>query len=162
MISFLVAMDRNQVIGYQNELPWRLPADLAYFKEKTTGHKVIMGRKTFESIGRPLPNRVNIVLTKDRRFFAEGCVVRHSLEDVMALISEEEEAFVIGGAQMFELFLPYVDRMYITCIDHEFCGDTFFPTIDFRQWELVSEKKGIKNEKNPYDYTFLVYEKLPH
>lgn len=160
MKSFLVAMDRNRVIGKDNDLPWRLPADLAYFKKKTTGHTILMGRKTYESIGRPLPNRLNVILTKNKHFTAEGCIVVHSVEEALALMNKkEDEYFIIGGSDLFKQFFPYVDRMYITFIDEEFEGDTFFPEIDMSDWKLISKEKGKKDEKNRYDYEFLVYER---
>lgn len=159
MISFLVAMSQNRVIGKENDLPWRLPADLAYFKQKTLGHTVIMGRKTYESIGRPLPNRKNVILTRDKQFSADGCIVFHSLEDTLNWLDDKNEHFVIGGAEILSQFLPYVKRMYITCIYEDFEGDTYFPELDMSKWTLISKEKGIKDEKNPYDYEFLVYER---
>ncbi|PWA13263.1 dihydrofolate reductase [Pueribacillus theae] len=161
MISFLVAMDKNRLIGKDNDLPWRLPADLAFFKKKTTGNTIIMGRKTYASIGRPLPNRRNVILTRDKNFNAEGCIIVHTVEDAIASIQPNEEGFVIGGAEIFPQFLPYADKMYITFINEEFDGDTYFPEIDMEKWQLVSREKGIKNDKNPYDYEFLCYKKLP-
>ncbi len=160
MISFIVAMDRNRVIGNDNGLPWKLPADLAHFKKITTGHTVIMGRKTFESIGRPLPNRTNVVLTRNKHFAAEQCIVIHSVAEAFALMEKkEDEYFVIGGSHLYQLFLPYVQRMYITLIHEEFEGDTFFPDVDMSNWQLISKEKGKKDAQNRHDYEFLVYEK---
>lgn len=161
MISLLVAMDRNRVIGYNNDLPWHLPNDLKFFKEKTIGHTIIMGRKTFESIGRILPKRKHIVLTKsDERFPSEVEVIR-DIETVyqMNKKNEDEELFVIGGGDIFEQVLPLADRMYITKIEETFQGDTFFPKFSTEEWELVSKEKGTKDEKNPYDYYFLQYDR---
>ncbi|MFA8439526.1 dihydrofolate reductase [Pueribacillus sp. YX66] len=161
MISFLVAMDRNRVIGKDNDLPWKLPADLAYFKKLTTGHTVVMGRKTYESIGRPLPNRQNVILTRDKQYTAENCVVIHSVEEALELMNKKEDKyFIIGGSDLFEQFLPYVDRMYITFIDETFEGDTFFPEVDMSNWKLVLKQKGKKDEKNRYEHSFLVYDRL--
>lgn len=162
MISYFVAMDQNRVIGKDNDLPWKLPADLAYFKKKTTGHTIIMGRKTYESIGRPLPNRKNVILTRDKQFSAKGCMIIHSIDDALSLMNEneEEEYFIIGGSDLFQAFLPYVERMYITFIHEQFEGDTFFPEVDLSHWKLLSREKGKKDEKNRYDYEFLVYEKV--
>lgn len=162
MISLLVAMDKNQLIGKDNDLPWRLPADLAYFKRVTMGHPIIMGRKTYDSIGRPLPGRENIIVTRDTSYEAEGCKVIHSIEEIVKMNEQtDQELFVIGGAEIFKEILPHSDRLYITEINEEFEGDTYFPAFDKVEWKVISEEKGIKNEKNPYDYTFLVYEKIP-
>lgn len=161
MISLLVAMDKNNVIGKDNTLPWHLPADLAYFKKVTMGHPIVMGRKTFDSIGRALPGRENIVITRDVNYHAEGITVIHSIDEILSMRDKtENEIFVIGGAEIFNAILPYSDRLYITEIEAEFEGDTYFPTFDRSAWKLISEEKGPKNEKNPYDYSFLVYEKI--
>lgn len=159
MISFLLAMDKNRVIGKNNDLPWRLPADLAYFKKTTMGHPVVMGRKTHESIGKALPGRKNVVMTQDSGYMAEGCEIVHSVDKAISLFPPDKEVFVIGGAQLFEAFFPFADRLYVTYIDEAFKGDTFFPEIDETEWKKVSSKKGDKNEKNPYDYFFIIYEK---
>ncbi|MGO4888913.1 dihydrofolate reductase [Anaerobacillus sp. MEB173] len=156
MISLIVAMGEGRVIGLNNEMPWHLPADLAYFKKVTTGHTVIMGRKTFESIGRPLPNRNNIILTRDRNFMADGCTIVHSIEEALAL---DGDLFVIGGAEIYKQFLPYTDRIYVTQIDHSFEGDTFFPQMG-DEWVVVHEEAGIRDEKNRYDHRFLIYKKM--
>jgi len=158
MISIIFAMGRNRVIGKDNNLPWRLPADLAYFKSKTIGHTVIMGRKTYESLGKPLPGRNNVVITRNRALEIEGCTVYSSIEEALRL-GDSEEVFVIGGADIYKSFLPYADKLYITSIDDTFEGDTFFPEIDYSLWRLVSDIPGEKNEKNPYMYSFLVYER---
>ncbi|MFD3450075.1 dihydrofolate reductase [Microbacteriaceae bacterium 4G12] len=161
MISLMVAMDQNRVIGRNNDLPWRLPADLAYFKRVTMGHPIVMGRKTFESIGRPLPGRENIVVTRNKEYEAAGCKVIHSLKDLLERPKQrEEELFIIGGAEIFKEALPVADRLYITHIDEVFEGDTYFPEIANEQWHIVSKEKGIKDESNPYNYYFTVYEKI--
>jgi dihydrofolate reductase len=157
MISFILAMDENRVIGKDNDLPWRLPADLAYFKRTTMGQPVIMGRKTYESIGRPLPGRENIVVTRNKDFAVEGITVVYSLEEAFEQ-TKETEAFVIGGEQIFKEAISFASRLYITQIHHTFEGDTYFPAIP-TEWKIVSSEKGIKDEKNPYDYDFVVYEK---
>ncbi|MDW7675201.1 MAG: dihydrofolate reductase [Bacillota bacterium] len=141
-ISIIVAMDKNSLIGKGNELPWNIPEDLAYFKEITTGHKVIMGRKTFESIGKPLPNRTNIVITRDTDFKPAGCQVVNSVEEVMDLIKKDEEAFIIGGAQVYKRFLPLTNKLYITKIAGEYTGETYFPPFNCDEWECISEKAG--------------------
>ncbi|MES9778606.1 dihydrofolate reductase [Bacillus velezensis] len=159
MISFIFAMDENRLIGKDNDLPWHLPDDLAYFKKVTTGHTIVMGRKTFESIGRPLPNRRNIVVTSRDESLFPGCITADSAEEVLKLISADEECFVIGGAQLYSALFPYADRLYMTKIHHVFEGDRFFPEFNEAEWELTSRKQGVKDEKNPYDYEYLVYEK---
>ncbi|HHW48416.1 MAG TPA: dihydrofolate reductase [Clostridiaceae bacterium] len=158
MISLIMAMDKNNLIGNKDGLPWRLPADLAYFKKITMGHTVIMGRKTYESISRPLPGRRNVVLTRDKRFTAEGCIICNTLDEALKF-GQNEEAFVIGGAEIYSQFLPYARKLYITRIDETFEGDTYFDGIDFSKWRLVSKQEGIRDEKNPYVYYFLVYER---
>jgi len=153
-------MDLNRVIGRNNRIPWRLPADQAFFKETTMGHPILMGRKTYLSIGRPLPGRTNIVMTRDPEYRAPGCEVVHSVQETLERYGTGEgELFVIGGTDIFKLFFPVADRLYITLIRHEFPGDTYFPEIDPAGWKLVSEKPGIRDEKNPYDYVFQIYEK---
>ncbi|RST72952.1 dihydrofolate reductase [Siminovitchia acidinfaciens] len=160
MISFLWAQDENGLIGNNNELPWRLPADLKYFKETTMGRPIVMGRKTYESIGRPLPGRTNIILTRDTAYTAEGCLVFHSKEDLLDWIEENgPEVFITGGSEIFKLFLNHVDRLYVTKIRACFEGDTYFPEIDWEKWRLKSAEKGPKDDKNPYDYEFQIYER---
>jgi dihydrofolate reductase len=160
MISFLVAMDKNRVIGKDNSLPWHLPADLKFFKKVTMGHPIAMGRKTYDSIGKPLPGRENIIVTRNLDYQPEGCTVLHSIEDLIRYIkSKNEEVFVIGGAQLFKETFSVADRLYITEIEYEFTGDTFFPEFDKSQWTLSGSEKGIKDEKNPYDYFFNVYDR---
>lgn len=160
MISFLWAQDENGLIGNKNGLPWKLPADLKYFKETTMGQAIVMGRKTYESIGRPLPGRTNIILTRDNRFKAEGCLVFHSKDELLEWIEGDgSEVFITGGSEIFKLFLQEADRLYVTKIRASFEGDTYFPEIDWEQWSLVSAKKGPRDDKNPYDYEFQVYER---
>lgn len=158
MISLIVAMDNNRLIGKENDLPWRLPADLQYFKQTTMGHTIVMGRKTFESIGKPLPNRRNVILTGNKDYHHEGVKVIHSVDDLMSL-EEESELFVIGGATVYEQTMNVVTRLYVTHIEEAFEGDTYFPEIDSSVWKEVSKKQGIKDEKNPYVYYFTVYER---
>lgn len=159
MISLIAAVAQNGVIGKNGGLPWHLPEDLKYFKKLTMGHWIVMGRKTFASIGKPLPGRKNIVLTRDRDFRAQGVEVFHNLEHLLERIPEEEEVFVIGGADIFRQFLPYADMLYFTQIAEAFEGDTFFPSFDLEDWELISRQNGMKNKNNPYHYAFLVYER---
>ncbi|MGD6781194.1 dihydrofolate reductase [Sutcliffiella horikoshii] len=159
MISIIVATDRNNLIGKDNDLPWRIPADLAYFKKVTMGSTIVMGRKTYESIGKPLPYRRNIILSR-QDFHAEGCETLHSLEEVQQLNKDGEELFIIGGAHIFKEALPIADFLYLTYIDEEFVGDTYFPEINEQDWKLLSSEKGIKDEKNPYDYYFKKYKRI--
>lgn len=161
MISLLLAMDRNHVIGLNNDLPWRLPKDLRFFKEKTTGNTIIMGRKTYESMGGALPNRRNVVITSSENPFPENVHVIRNLESIREWDKESpnEEVFVIGGGNIFKQILPFADRMYITWIDQDFDGDTYFPEFSELDWSLTSKVKGEKNETNPYDYYFLQYDR---
>lgn len=161
MISLIVAMDENRLIGKDNQLPWHLPQDLAYFKRMTMNHKIVMGRKTYESIGRPLPGRENIILTRNRSYKMDGCKVLHSIEEILELSKNtDENIFVIGGAEIFKEILPYSDRLYMTHIHHNFEGDTFFPQLKDTDWETVSVESGIKDMKNPYEFDFVVYQKI--
>ncbi|WP_210365053.1 dihydrofolate reductase [Bacillus sp. REN3] len=161
MISLIWAMDENRVIGVDNQLPWRIPEDLKFFKRVTMGHAIAMGRKTFESIGKPLPGRENIIITRDREYAAEGCTVMNSVDELFDYADRKrEEVFVIGGAEIFKEILPRADRLYLTMIHEQFEGDTFFPVFDIGKWRLESREKGPKNEKNPYDYEFLIYKRI--
>lgn len=157
MISLLWAMDKNRAIGLNNQLPWHLPEDLKYFKRVTMGKPIAMGRKTYESIGRPLPGRENIVITRSQGVTIEGCTVIHDVKDLLK--REDEELFVIGGAEIFKEIMPYADRLYITEIREVFEADTFFPEINMDNWELIESTPGIKDEKNPYTYEFFVYQR---
>lgn len=160
MISFLVAMDENRIIGKDNQLPWRLPEDLKYFKKVTMGHPIVMGRKTHDSIGRVLPGRENIVITRQLNYQSEEFTVFYSVQDFVKYCrGQEAEVFVIGGAEIFKETFAYADRLYITLIHEAFEGDTFFPEFDLTEWELTSCETGIKDEKNPYNYEFRIYER---
>jgi len=165
MLSLVVAAARNNVIGKGNALPWSLPADLKHFREVTSGHAVIMGRKTFESIGRPLPNRRNIVITRQPGYAPEGVEAAGSLEAAVALAmadSPEREAFVIGGGEIFRQALPIADRIYLTRVEADVEGDAFFPDLDPREWREVSRREGIVDEKNSLPHAFLVLERRSH
>ncbi len=165
ILSIISAIANNNEIGKKNELLWDLPIDMKHFKETTKGHPVIMGQKTFESIGRPLPNRRNIVLTLDKSFQSEGIEIYYSVEELEKVLGEisnsKEEAFVIGGGQIYKLFINKADKLYITHVDAEFPkADTFFPTIDKNKWEKVSEDNHNKNEINIYNCNFVIYKKI--
>ena len=156
MIALVVAMAENRVIGKENKLIWHLPADLKFFKNLTTGHPIIMGRKTFESIGKPLPNRTNIVITRQADFTAEGCLVAHSLTEALMLAQQlDSDIFVIGGAEIYKQAMFLADTIYLTEVHHTFEGDTFFPEIDSVLWQETSREEHKADEKNPYDYAFV-------
>ena len=161
MLSIIVAKAKNNIIGKDNKLLWKLPADLQRFKELTTGHIIIMGRKTIESLGRVLPNRKHIVFTQNPDFKVndENVQVVHSMLEIQEYIESEEECFVIGGAMIYNLLMPYVNKMYITQIDKDFEGDAFFPRIDETKWKEVEREKGVKDENNNLEYEFITYEK---
>ena len=158
IISLIAAMDKNRVIGKNNTLPWSMPADLKRFREITKGKPVIMGRKTFESIGRPLPDRLNIVMTRDKNYRAKGCVMVHSVEEAIAAAGDAAEIMVIGGAEIFGQFLPLADKMYLTIIDAEFEGDTFFPEYDPKEWKKITWQEFPADLKNPHPSVFLILE----
>jgi len=160
-ISIIVAITENNIIGRDNGMPWHLPADLKYFRERTTGHHIVMGRKTFESIGggRPLPNRVSIIITKQKDYKADGCLIAHSLEEAIEIAKDENELFIIGGKQIYDQSLALANKMYITRIHTSIDGDTSFPQYDENQWEMTSYTERDADEKNVYPLSFLVFEK---
>lgn len=160
--SIIVAISDNNVIGKDNALLWRLSADMRFFKEKTTGHHIIMGRKTFESLGnRLLPNRTSIVISRNADYqLPEGGILATSIENAIVKVKDETEAFFIGGEQIYKSALPFVDTLYITRVHHTFDGDAFFPEIDKSQWKLVSTEHHKADEKNEYDYTFETYQRI--
>ena len=156
----IVAIDKNRGIGKDNGLLWHIPDELKRFREITTGHPIIMGRKTYESIGRPLPGRINVILTRDQTYTAGGCVIMHSVEEVLEKYgNSKEELFIIGGGEIFEELFPFSDRLYITLLDEEFKGDTYFPEFDANQWEVVSDIKGLVDRENHYAHTYYIYER---
>jgi len=159
MLSIIVAVAENNVIGKDNSLIWKLPRDMKHFKETTTGHYIIMGRKTFESNGRPLPNRTNVIITRDKNYSAEGCVIAHSLEDAIKEAKNDQEAFIIGGGVIYDMAMSLVDRIYLTKIHHSFEGDTFFPEINMKEWDVVEKRDFEPDEKNKYPFTILTLDK---
>jgi dihydrofolate reductase len=161
IISFIVAMGKNKVIGKDNDLPWGegLPADMKHFTELTTGKPVLMGRKTFESIGKPLPNRTNIIITRDENYKAEDCVVVHSIDEALKAAGNAEEVMIIGGSQIYKEFLPKANRMYLTVVDADFEGDTYFPEYKIEEWKETSYEEHERDAENPYDYTFITLER---
>ncbi len=157
--SFVVAVAKNNVIGKDNTLPWHLPADLRFFKNLTTGHHMIMGRKTFDSFGKPLPNRTSVVITRQNDYQPEGCIVVHSIEEAIKVAAVEEEIFIIGGSEIFKQTMPIADRIYLTRIHEDFEGDTIFPELNKEEWELKEKQDFEADEKNKYSYSFCIYER---
>jgi dihydrofolate reductase len=158
IISIIAALDRNRAIGKQGGMPWYLPADLARFKSLTMGHPILMGRKTHASIGKALPGRRNIVITRDAGYAAPGCEIAGSLEDALRLAGEEE-AFVIGGGEIYGQALPLARKLYLTRIDAAFDADTFFPEFDESAWRIVSREAHAPDEKNSHPFEFVVLER---
>ena len=161
IVSLVVAMARNGVIGRDNTLPWHLPADLRHFKSVTWGKPILMGRKTFQSIGRALPGRTNLVLTRDPHWRADGVVVLHSVSAALAQIGAAPELAVIGGADIFRLLLPQATRIHLTRIEAEIAGDTSFPAIDPAQWVERDRHECPADERNAYAMTFMTLERAP-
>jgi dihydrofolate reductase len=156
-LSLIVAMDENRLIGNANKLPWHLPADLAYFKRTTMGKPVIMGRKTFESIGKPLPGRRNIVITRNPDFSADGCEVVGDIDAALANCEGAEELMLIGGASLYRQLMDRCGCMYITRIHHAFDGDTWFPEFDPEHWNVVKKHDFEADVNNPWDFSFVKY-----
>lgn len=159
MISLILAASQNGAIGCNNRLPWHLPADLAHFKNLTLGHYVLMGRKTYQSIGRPLPGRTNIIITRQLDFWADGCKIAHSLHEGIALCPPNDEIFIIGGANIFAQALPYAGKIYLTRIHADFAGDTFLFDLNPAIWRETSHHDFAPDEKNKWPYSFLAFEK---
>ncbi len=160
-VSCIVATAKNNVIGKNNDIPWYLPADLKYFKKTTINHHIIMGRNCYESIGKPLPKRTNVILTRNPFFLVSNCYVTHSIEEALKIAKNngEEEAFIIGGAQIYQQSMNLWDKLYLTEVDLEVEGDVFFPEVNFDEWILISEEAHQADEKNEHDYIFKVYER---
>ncbi|MDH3513728.1 MAG: dihydrofolate reductase [Gammaproteobacteria bacterium] len=158
-VSLIAAMAENRVIGVDNALPWRLPADLRHFRRLTTGHHVIMGRRNYESIGKPLPDRTNIVVTRNPAYHAPGCLVSHSLRQTLQDIQDDPEVFVIGGAEIYRQALGDADRIYLTLVHANIAGDTYFPEFDLREWQEISRTRHEPDENNPYPYSFVTYDR---
>ena len=159
MLSIIVAIAQNGVIGDKNSLLWHIKEDMRFFRTTTSGHAVIMGRKTFESLGsKPLPKRTNIVITRSDSEF-DGALTAHSLEEAVAMAKGDDEAFIIGGAQIYAQALDVADRMYITLVERDYAGDTSFPEIDFSKWELIGEQRYERGETFEYPFTFKTYQR---
>ena len=159
IISIIAAMDRNHLIGNKNQLPWHLPADFAHFKSVTMGKPVIMGRKTFESIGRPLPGRVNIVLSRNPDARYEGVVCVSDFNEALSTVPEAQEVMIIGGSAIYQMLLPLVTRMYLTYVEEEFEGDAWFPDFDENQWLETESVTRQSDDKNAYNCRFVTLEK---
>lgn len=159
MLKILVAFDENRVIGKNNALIWHLPADLKRFKALTTGHVIIMGRKTFESIGRPLPNRTTIVISRQQDLKIEGVILTHSVEEAIlkAKSISRGDIFIVGGAEIYQLSLPLADQILVTQLHDIFEGDAFFPEISSDMWEIAEQERGITDEQNAYQFSYLTY-----
>jgi len=158
-ISIIVAASRNNVIGAGGDLPWRLSDDLKRFKATTMGKPIVMGRKTWDSIGRRLPGRQNVVITRQAGFAADGCDIVASQEEAIAVTAGAEEVMVIGGSQVYELFLPVAERLYLTRVHAEVEGDAFFPAIDASEWRLVDDEPHSADDRNAFDFSFRIYER---
>ena len=160
MVSIIVAVAQNGTIGDKNALLWHIKEDMRFFRTTTSGHAVIMGRKTFESLGsKPLSKRTNIVVTRQDVEF-EGALVAHSLEEAIAMVEGDEEIFVIGGAQIYAEALKCADRLYLTLVERDYDGDTSFPEIDYRYWQLVAEERHERGEEYEYPFSFLTFDRV--
>jgi dihydrofolate reductase len=171
ILSLIAAIGKKNELGINNQLLWNLPSDLKHFRDITSGHPVIMGRKTFESIGRPLPNRKNIVITRDASYSAPGIFVAHSLDEALQLVAreqgskfeevdEEVEAFVIGGGQLYLEALPRANRLYLTHVDAELSADTYFPEVNCDEWEEISSESHDADADHAYNYRFAIYKRI--
>lgn len=160
MITLIAAVGKNKELGKDNQLIWRLSTDLKRFKKLTTGHVVIMGRKTFASMNKPLPNRTNIIITRNATFKAEGCIIVSSLEEALEEAKKyDENPFIVGGGEIYRLAMPIADVLEMTYVHHAFEADTFFPEIPSDQWEATFEEDHVADEKNEYDFSFITYQK---
>ena len=158
-ITLIAAAAQNDALGKDNDLIWHISEDLKRFKRLTTGHAIIMGRKTFESMPKALPNRTNIVLTKNKNYKAEGAVVASTIEEALVLAGEDNQPFIIGGAQIYSLFMDHCNRIELTRVHHDFEADVFFPKIDTNKWNISKEEFISKTENQPYNYTYITYDK---
>jgi len=156
-LSILVAMARNRTIGANNTLPWRCPEDLKHFKAITMGHHIVMGRNTFDSIGKPLPGRITVVVTRNRELSIEDCIIAHSLQEAIAASAGDEEIFIVGGAEVYAQALPLADKLYITEIQMDVAGDAHFPELDKNQWLETSRERRRQETPQPLEYHFVIY-----
>lgn len=158
-ISAIFAMSQNRVIGHHNQLPWHLPADLRHFKKMTLGKPILMGRKTYQSIGRALPGRCNIVVSQALNFQAPGCWVVNSIEAALSRVADQDEVLVMGGAALYTAMLPQTERLYMTLIHHEFTGDAFFPMFNTSEWRETERQDFSADHENPYSYSFITLDR---
>jgi dihydrofolate reductase len=161
IISSIVAMNKDRIIGFENQIPWYLPGDLKFFKKTTMGHHMLMGRKCFESIGNPLPGRTNIIITRDPYYIVSNAIIVHSIEEGIFWSQKngEEELFIIGGGEIYKQSFHLWNRLYLTLVDIECKGDTWFPSLDMNEWKLISREDHTPDDRNPMSYSFLIYEK---
>ena len=160
-LAIIVAMAQNRTIGVNNTLPWRCPADLQHFKALTMGHHMIMGRKTFDSIGKPLPGRTTVVVTRNQDLKIDGCIIAHSLKEAIARCAGDNEIFIVGGAELYAQSMPLADTLYITEIRQAVEGDAHFPELDRETWLEVSREKHTQTEPQPLEYHFVTYQRKP-
>lgn len=156
----IAAAAENLALGKNNELLWHLPDDFKRFKQLTTNHHIIMGRKTFESFPKPLPNRTHIIITRQKNYTAEGCLVAQNLSDALALVPKNEDGFIIGGGEIYTLAMPFADRIELTKVHADFDADAFFPAIDLKEWQLISSEYHPKDEKHNLDFTYETYDRV--
>lgn len=159
-IAQVVAISQNRVIGKDNQLIWHMPADLKHYKNITMGHHMIMGRKTYESIGRPLPGRTTVIITRDKNYKAEGCIIVNSLDEALKVAASDSEPCIVGGGEIFRQAMSITDKIYLTIIHHDFEGDTFYPELDPAEWKLIKREDFQPDEKNRYPYSFCEYERV--
>lgn len=160
IVSIVAAVAENGIIGRGDGLPWRLPADMRHFKELTIGHAVVMGRKTFDTLPRPLGDRRNVVVTRDPGYQPAGADVVHSIEDALQLLSGDEEVFIAGGGEIYRLALPYATRLYLTVVHAAFDGDTRFPDLNLDEWKLVESERHEADERHATAFSFVLYERV--
>jgi len=159
IVSIVVAMARNRTIGVNNTLPWRCPEDLKHFKVLTMGHHMIMGRKTFDSIGKPLPGRITVIVTRNESLHIEGCVMAHSLKMAIASCTADKEIFIVGGAELYALSMPLADKLYITHVKKDVTGDALFPEFNQAEWLELTREKGSQELPEPLEYDFVTYQR---
>lgn len=159
LLTMIAAAAKNDALGKDNDLIWHISEDLKRFKRLTSGHAIIMGRKTFESMPKALPNRTNIVLTNKKDYQPEGAIVVHTIEDALNLVKDDTQPFIIGGGEIYRLFMPYCDRIELTRVHHNFDADVFFPKIDLNQWKEIARENIDATKEQPYHYSYITFEK---
>ena len=157
MIIMIAAVAENNALGKDNDLVWHLPNDFKRFKTLTSGHHIIMGRKTFESFPKPLPNRTHVIITRQKNYKAEGCIIVDSIEKALEICPKNEDTYIIGGGEIYTLSLPFADKIEITKVHHSFEADAYFPVLNEKEWKLAQSNHNSKDEKHIYDYTYLTY-----